>query len=147
MTNPQWTEWAEHQDGINSVTGEVTQLEDGETLFANGMFHVTRKILQPEKGIDGALWLSIRRNDRKAIRDWRHFQRIKNELAGKEREGVEIFPPDSSLVDGANQYHLWILPVGETTPFTWHQGKLVANVPDISGAVQRPYDEELEYGY
>ena len=59
MTNPQWTEWAEHQDGINSVTGEVTQLEDGETLFANGMFHVTRKILQPEKGIEESIYKSV----------------------------------------------------------------------------------------
>lgn len=141
MPNPQWTKWNEYKTGFNSVTGEEQPLDENEILYANGLFHVLLKILQPDVGITGALWLSIRRNDRKAIRDWRHFQRIKNELAGMEREGLEIFPPESSLVDGANQYHLWILPEGQTTPFTWKQGRKVNNVSDYVGAVQRPYEE------
>lgn len=143
MTNPQWTKWTEHKNSaFNSVTGEEQPLDENETLYANGLFHVLLKVLQPNAGLAGALWLSIRRNDRKAIRDWRHFQRIKNELAGAEREGIEIFPPESSLVDGANQYHLWILPEGESTPFTWNQGRLVDNVANHVGAVQRPYEED-----
>ena len=144
MTNPQWTKWTEHKEGINSATGEVTELEENEVLYANGLFHVTLKILKPSVGKSVALWLSIRRNDRKAIRDCRHFQRIKNELAGAEREGVELFPPESCLVDGANQYHLWILPEGETTPFTWKSGRLVGNTPDVAGAVQRPTEDYEE---
>ncbi len=53
-------------------------------------------------------WLSIKRNDNRALMDWRHMQEIKNELVGLENEGVEIFPAESRLVDGANQYHLWV---------------------------------------
>lgn len=57
-----------------------------------------------------ALHVSFHRHDRKAIRDWRHFQAIKNEVAGPERLAVEVFPPESRLVDEANEYHLWVFP-------------------------------------
>jgi hypothetical protein len=56
--------------------------------------------------------LSIKRFDKAACRDWRHFQWIKNEVCGAEREAVEIFPAESRLLDAANQYHLWVLPEG-----------------------------------
>lgn len=62
---------------------------------------------------DGSMHLSFKRNDRSAVRDWRHFQAIKNEVAGPEREAVEVFPPESGLLDGANEYHLWVLPEGQ----------------------------------
>jgi len=65
---------------------------------------------------DGAMHLSFKRNDRAAVRDWRHFQAIKNEVAGPEREAIEIFPPESNLFDGANEYHLWVLPEGMGVP-------------------------------
>lgn len=65
---------------------------------------------------DGSMHLSFKRNDRAPVRDWRHFQAIKNEVAGPEREAVEIFPPESNLLDGANEYHLWILPPGMESP-------------------------------
>jgi len=65
---------------------------------------------------DTAMHLTFKRNDRAAVRDWRHFQAIKNEVAGPEREAVEIFPPESMLVDAANEYHLWVLPEGHISP-------------------------------
>jgi hypothetical protein len=68
----------------------------------------------------GMLWLSIRRNDRKVMRDWRDFQRIKNDIAGPEREGFEMFPAESRLVDTVNQYHLWVLPEGQRLPVGWN---------------------------
>lgn len=76
---------------------------------------------------DGALWLSIRRNDRRALRDWRDFQRIKNDLAGPEREAFELFPAESRLVDTANQYHLWVLPAGQRLPVGWDMGRVLAD--------------------
>lgn len=48
---------------------------------------------------------------------WSEKQRIKNELFGKERIAVEVFPKESELVDAANMYHLWVLPVEMTLPF------------------------------
>lgn len=170
--NPQWTKWDVVDTVINSYTKEVIKLPVDELCFRNGLYIVRVKYLKMNDDKTpnplGAVWLSIRSNNRKAIRDWRHFQRIKSEIAGAEREAIEIFPPESSLVDGANQYHLWVLPEGETTPFTWHEGrqtnidemvsaqinksgelnevqknKLDKLLEDAKGAVQRPEGEEL----
>ncbi len=52
--------------------------------------------------------LSIRRDDNQAKPDWRVFQWIKNQLVGEENEGVEIYPPESRLIDTCNQFHLWV---------------------------------------
>lgn len=57
----------------------------------------------------GLIHLSIKRRDKAAIRDWRDFQRIKNELVGPEYEGVELYPAESRLVDSSNQYHVWVI--------------------------------------
>lgn len=65
---------------------------------------------------DGSMHISFKRNDRSAVRDWRHFQAIKNEVAGPEREAIELFPPESQLMDGANEYHMWVLPEGQQSP-------------------------------
>ena len=56
------------------------------------------------------VWLSIRRQDRKAIHDWRELQWLKNEIVGDEAEAVELYPAESRKVDAANQYHLWCFP-------------------------------------
>jgi hypothetical protein len=58
---------------------------------------------------DELVWLCIRRRDGKPImRDWRHFQKIKNELVGPECEGLELYPAESRLVDTSNKYHLFV---------------------------------------
>lgn len=66
---------------------------------------------------NGSAYLSIKRQDRHAIRDWRHLQSIKNEVVGAEREAVELFPAESRLMDEANQYHLWVAPEGVRFPY------------------------------
>ena len=63
------------------------------------------------------VYISIKTHNKEAVRDWRHFQQIKNELVGEHREAVEIFPSEDRLVDTANQYHLWVLPVGFSPAF------------------------------
>lgn len=49
---------------------------------------------------------------------WTERQRIKNELFGRERVAVEVMPPESELVDGANMYHMWVMPAGYVMPFS-----------------------------
>lgn len=61
--------------------------------------------------------LSIHSHDRGPMRNWRHLQQIKNEVCGEERFGVEVFPAESLLVDTSNEYHLFVLPEGETMGF------------------------------
>jgi hypothetical protein len=41
---------------------------------------------------------------------WWEAQRIKNEIAGQNATAVEVYPPQSEVVDDADAYHLWVLP-------------------------------------
>lgn len=87
----------------------------------------------------GWTWLSIVRRDRSATHDWRHLQRIKNELCGPEREAVELYPAESRLVDTNNQYHLWVAPEGATLPLGYTHREVSDNPPGAHK--QRPFDE------
>lgn len=97
-------------------------------------------------------WLSIRRNDRKALNDFRHLQRIKNSLCGPEREAVQLYPAESRLMDAANQTHLWVL--GEDERFPWGyairdvltatEARQLTDAGHAVGAAQRAFEEEIE---
>lgn len=41
---------------------------------------------------------------------WWEAQRIKDEIAGDAATAVEVYPPHNEIVDGADAYHLWVLP-------------------------------------
>jgi len=56
--------------------------------------------------------LSIKRHDISPIHNWQHLQQIKNDICGEEREGLELYPSMSRIVDTCNQYHLWVLKKG-----------------------------------
>ena len=61
----------------------------------------------------------MRREDGKAIREWKHIQRVKNEIVGPEREAVEIFPPQSMVTDMSHEHHLFVVPVGVASVFLY----------------------------
>ncbi len=46
---------------------------------------------------------------------WYEMQRIKDELAGEDATAVEVYPPHAEIVDGADMFHIWVLP--EHLPF------------------------------
>lgn len=73
--------------------------------------------------------LNIRRRDGGPIlRDWRHFQWIKNQLVGEECEGVELYPAESRLVDTSNKFHLFVCTDPEhRLPF----GDMFGNTRDV----------------
>lgn len=48
---------------------------------------------------------------------WAEKQQIKNELFGPECLAIEVFPPESELVDAANMYHIWVFPMDRKLPF------------------------------
>lgn len=92
-----------------------------QTVYMNEAYQVNVTLIDKPFGpASGDLaWLSIKRRDRSAIRDWRDLQEIKNRIIGEEHEGFEVYPAESQLVDTANTYHLWVfldpkvrLPVG-----------------------------------
>lgn len=53
---------------------------------------------------------------------WHEMQRIKNELAGPDATGVEVYPPQNEVVDDAEMFHLWL--VGRLT-FSLHPSRRV----------------------
>lgn len=112
-----------------------------EDIFKNSRYTVIRRTVRGV-GPDGAhemVHLSIKRNDRRVIHDWRDLQRIKNELFGPEEEMVEIYPAESRLVDTANQYHLWGVR-GVPITLGYHDGRLVSE-DESMGNKQRKFED------
>lgn len=107
-------------------------------VFMNRWYQVTVK--DYDGGFGKCMWLSIVRRDRKAIHDWRHLQKIKNDIAGPEREAIEVYPAESRLVDTNNQYHLFVLPQGMQVPV----GYLDRDVGDekVGSHRQRPFADK-----
>jgi hypothetical protein len=93
----------------------------------------------------GLLHINIRRRDgAHDIRDWRHFQRIKNEILGPESEAVELYPAESRLHDTSNKFHLWgyrndsfRFPIGFDKRDVRDGGK-----GELPGMRQRPLDAD-----
>lgn len=116
-------------------------------VWANATYEAT-----VELRVDGWAYITLKRYDRKAVRDWRHLQSIKNEVVGPEREAFEIFPRESALVDQANQYHLWVMPKDMVLPMTWPE-RQVTGTEFTQGRVrgehrgrQRPWQPGLSTG-
>lgn len=93
----------------------------GYEAWGNDIFQAVVRLLD-----NGAKHISLKRHDRGVVRDWRQLQSIKNEIAGAESWAVEIFPPESVLMDTANEYHLWVYPPGEEPPFGYKSGIALA---------------------
>ena len=113
----EWGEWQDHD--VHSMTGfGVFPFKGLKRLTSNDRYSVQFF----EKQIDWGLitHLVVRRHDRKPVRLWADMQRVKNELLGQERLAIEVFPPESQLIDAANCYHLWVLPEGFELPFGLH---------------------------
>lgn len=96
-----------------SVGGKMPLAAWGNDIYQIVVYQFERT----EDGAEPMLHLSIKRHDRLPIHDWRHLQAIKNEIAGPERVALEVYPPESQLVDTANQYHLWVMPTDVELPF------------------------------
>jgi hypothetical protein len=85
--------------------------------FVNNRYSVQVSVDATEWGAVHHLW--IRRHDEEPVRSWPDVQRIKREILhdGADRVGVEVYPRDVDVVDAANIYHLWVMPVGFRLPF------------------------------
>lgn len=129
------TGWAREQV-LETIAREEAEVE----IWKNDLYQVTRRVLDAEHKV---VHLNIRRVDGgPVLRDWRHFQQIKNELIGEECEAVELYPAESRLVDTSNKYHL----IGVADPtFRFPFGDIFGNKRDVSyapgttpGTRQRP---------
>lgn len=104
------------------------------------LYEVRMRKIEPD-GWPPAWWLSIKRRfTKEPVHDWRHFQKIKNELVGEENEGIELYPAESRLVDTSNQYHLFVLQDPKMRFPIGFQDRAVA-AKSMLGAEQRGFDE------
>ena len=86
--------------------------------------------------------LSIVRNDKQPIHEWRDLQEIKNMIIGEEYEAVELYPATERLVDTSNQYHLWVAKDKTFRfPFGFTNRAVDYNPPEKTGLVQKPKEE------
>ena len=101
-------DWTDERvmDNVKAMQREY----DETTTYLSPMFQVLRRVLWDEQhGFTEATptYLSIKRNDREPLCDWRAKQRIKNAVLGDHWEAVELYPQEDRLVDTSNQYHLF----------------------------------------
>jgi hypothetical protein len=148
----EWGEWVFVPHTHYAVVPVAGMSEDDERQarefrkkslrYENNVYQVN--ITDVKDGADNSWqWLSIKRRDRGVVRDWRHLQRIKNDLCGAEREAIEIYPAESELIDTANQFHLWVMPEGMNAPVGFRYGRDVMTPSEAEkvGARQRPFTE------
>lgn len=110
--------------------------------YVNNLYQVMVTELTDDYGMGGGpgmLHINIRRRDGSMFKDWQHFQQIKNEIAGPEREAVEIYPAESRLTDTSNKWHLWVMPENMPLPFGFpHRDVNYDEYRDVPGMRQRP---------
>ena len=95
---------------------KIFEVEAGAEVYVNDIYTVTKadavqaEMVQHRDGGWPPMWyLSIKRNDKEVIWDWRELQEIKNLICGESNEGMQLFPAESRVVDTVNQYHLFVL--------------------------------------
>ena len=91
---------------------EYTKIQDTE-VWINEIYMVLvyrgneiPPSMNPEQ-ISDFIWLSLRRQDRSALLDWREIQQIKDQLIGEDCEAVQLFPRKERVVDASNQFHIF----------------------------------------
>ena len=110
-----YREWTPFEIEVDALI-EPSRSEE----IANFQLKLTnsRYIVLVRRWNDDLMWLSIRNHRNNCDRDWRDFQRIKNELCGTQCDALEIYPNEDRLVDTSNQFHLWVfrpsieIPIG-----------------------------------
>lgn len=108
-------EWGAWEDGpLPPRLSSLGWLSRVHTTKRNRIFAVLIRTIRTSWG---EVEHAAIRNHASSDIPWAAKQRIKNELFGEERVAVEVFPPEPELVDDANMYHMWVLPVGYKLPF------------------------------
>lgn len=78
---------------------------------------VLTRLINTEWGIVEHVF--IRNKDNTDI-SWSEKQKIKNDLFGKNKTAIEVFPKEERLIDAVGAYHLWVLPENMELPFGLH---------------------------
>lgn len=88
---------------------------------------ISRNFLVQVFAENGAVRLSVCRTTVKASGGWDdeitwdELQQVKAEAGYRDQWAVEVYPPESAVVNVANMRHLWI--VDEAPAFAWNRDK------------------------
>jgi hypothetical protein len=100
--NGTWGQWESFD--LPNGTGSDGWSGDCRRAYKCNVFSVLERKLP-----DGVIHLSI--SSLSGIRPtWWEMQRIKNDIAGTNATAVEVYPPQNEVVDGADMFHIWVLP-------------------------------------
>ena len=102
-----WGPW-EKLDLPNGLLGGRGWTREIRAAYRNGVFSVLVREVENGAG-ESVLHLAVTSLSQTRP-TWWEAQRIKNEICGPEATAVEVYPPQSEVVDGADMYHLWALP-------------------------------------
>jgi hypothetical protein len=114
----------------------------GASIYLNSRYQVNIKDLPAVEPFGPMVEVSIKRRDKEPIYDWRDMQLIKNELLGKNVTMLQVFPPESRLVDTANQYYFYAFWEYEL-PFGFKERVINARPETIyqsGSAIQKPFE-------
>lgn len=106
---------AQHPLGYKSYVSDKYQLEI-YTGWQDGPFDDV--VLDSDM-----IWMSFKRRDKDIIQSREVYQKILDGVFSQDQTNMvlfEVFPPESRLVDAANQYHLWggVMKEGTRTRFS-----------------------------
>lgn len=113
-------------DGLAYETWENTRYYCSVRRYKKGWFLKNRPYIV----------IGISNTDESSRHDWRDFQSIKNDIAGRDWEAVELYPAESRCKDPSNRFYLWCCEKG-LLDFGLPGGRLVLDA-DQAIAPQRP---------
>jgi len=146
----QWGPWLDVTDGIDTDTLKAMSGSVRSVRVVRNNFYqvIIREVMPKDDCVDqppNMVYLSIKSNDQSARHDWRHFQRIKNELVGPECEAIELYPAQSRCVDASNQYHLFVFSDPAFRLGLGFNEQLISDDQEVCNAMgskQRPFEED-----
>ena len=116
--------------------------KDDPEIWVNDVYHVSvrRWPKDPVFGSGSMIQIGINSHDGTARHDWRDFQNIKNQIAGPECEGFELYPAERRLLDPSNYYTIWCFPALKRIKCGVEEGRRVFDA-DEAWAPQRAFEK------
>lgn len=112
--------WTWHQRDItDEERAQYPAVRDIDRAYYNDFYSV--QVYKVPTDLGQVLHLIVRGQINNQEPGWRDMQRIKDELIGTEYEAVQVYPKQADIVDQADVYDLWVLPIDRSLPFGLHR--------------------------
>ena len=118
VLDPDWYREQQRAEVARMVRDQIPDISDeriddlmNDETWGNDRYTVSVHFLDGDR--DGFVELAVHNRNRTPHIPWRHLQQIKDEVVGADREAVQLFPAEGRLVDTANEFWLYVYPVGK----------------------------------